>query len=384
MVGAFPEARLVVGAVDRRVLAAPVPLPSLMVDDVVARVCPRLHRPVEHPRLVVVEEEVRLADDVLRLHPPVAVAVEMAVAIRFVDHRTVGKTTLESGMGDAARHSQRLREQALVAKHLCCLEQEPRRLDVVTVGDDVVGARPVVEEEESEMASLARRDDAVDEESLERLRSLEQVGVAPHAKQVGVRLDDVQVGVHRLRHVGVLGAQAHVLQRVPEAVQSLGVATVNAVAAVRLDVAEKAHGIVQRLGVARSPRILAESIDGKAQRIELLLGVERSAVGCYRPEHASVLMVVEAVDDLALGACSHLQVRLVAQHAVGGREGPEDARIEDGSLGSVGVQLVVSVATAMEAAARIHHVFDPIWQYVAGQALPHLTDELLLCHKALD
>lgn len=100
-------------------------------------------------------------------------------------------------------------QQCFVTQHQGGFVKKPGRFNVVSVGDDAVWALPVVIEEELQMRCL-RVQYAVDEQADEVVQATLQVIVLPYPEQIGVRLQDVQMGIHGLSLVGILVAEAHV------------------------------------------------------------------------------------------------------------------------------------------------------------------------------
>ena len=123
-----------------------------------------------------------------------------------------------------------LPEQVGVIYHLGRLEQQPRSLDVMAVALYVAPhLLPVIVKEEREMACdgmlyavekyaqqsagsllhYSRVEDVV-ELGREHTTALARLALLECAQQVGISLDDVEMGVHGLGGIGVLVAQTHV------------------------------------------------------------------------------------------------------------------------------------------------------------------------------
>ncbi len=179
------------------------------------------------------------------------------------------------------------------------------------------------------------------------------------------------MGVHRLLLVCVLVREAHIGDFLPVAGEGLDVASAVglAVACPRLQVAEKPFGDFKGLLGGCSPAILAQSVDGEADGVRLLLGVERSPGGIDRPVDTPHLPVEEMVAQVLICAGGGCEILRVANDAVCGRECPEQAAIEYRPLGGIIVGGVIAVDTAEESAARIGHAVGPERQYVACQVL---------------
>ena len=100
-----------------------------------------------------------------------------------------------------------------------------------------------------------------------------QVIVFPYPEQVGVRLKNVQMGIHGLAFVGILVAETHIIQFFPFSGQCFEISVFLSVKAVRLNVVKQTDGVFQRFVVSRSTMVFTESVDGKPNGIDLLLGV---------------------------------------------------------------------------------------------------------------
>lgn len=127
VVGAFPESRLVVVAVDGAVGAsAPVPFAVFVVDDVVEDVLPCGVCAVECLLVTEMLPEVEPSDDALCLHPPVSVVVAAAgVEVGLVDHGAVGLQALGGSVCHLLYDGLHLPQEVLVAEHEGCLVEEP-------------------------------------------------------------------------------------------------------------------------------------------------------------------------------------------------------------------------------------------------------------------
>ena len=245
----------------------------------------------------------------------------------------------------------------------------------MSVGYYVAVGAPVVVKEEVKVVRLFVEYFAG--EQVEHVPQLPlQPFVLPHAVEVGVRLENVQMGVHRLARVLVLVAKAHVLNGFPLARKGLDVAIPVAVEAVFFNRFKQFYSVVESLAVASGSRVFAQSIDGEALRVDLFLRVERLAVGRKRPVHASEVIIIKLVYDVTLGARGRLQVFGLAQQAVSRRESPQYAGVENSPLGRVGVQFVVAVYASVEAALHVVcHLFHPERQYAGRQFMLHFRAE---------
>ena len=135
-----------------------------------------------------------------------------------------------------------------------------------------------------------------------------------------------------------------------------------------LDAVKQLDGIIQRLLVAGSSGIFAQAIDHEPDGVELLLGIFGIAQIVHRPVGAAELVVVEILNNVVLDECCRHQVLRIAQHAVGSREGPQDAGREDAALVGVFDELALTGHLAVETAVLVvYHIGQPKVQDVVFQ-----------------
>ena len=348
--------------------------------------------------------------DSLCLHPPVEVGVAA-----LVDHGAVGQQS------PLARHSHllhdgfQLMQHIGIAQHQRSLVQQPGAFDVVAVALRGAHARPVHLEEEVEVVG-GGVEDALGEEGEQapdgtryhghgsgihagggrnsgsginaggRNSGSSSAAFLQRAQEVGVRLNDVKVGVLALGVVLVLVGEPHVTDGLPVARASLDVASVDGIPGVALDVLEEVEGDLQRLVVARGSRVLREPVYGETDGVELLLRVQRTSQVVHGPVNATLLAVEEMAEEVVLGARGSLETALaqvltpgvlLGQHAAGCRERPEDAGIQDSTFLGLGMQRTVAVhATVPAAMLVVLHLVQPERQYVLRQALQCLGAQL--------
>ena len=225
MIGTFPEAGLVVDGVERAVgMAAPMPLATLPVDKVGLDILPTLDGTLPRGFVAEMLVDVDPAHDVLGLYPPVQVVVLTAgVEVGLVDHGAVGVESFRRRLGHHPHDRLHFGQHVAVVKDQRGLVQEPRTLDVVAVALQLPGsARPVHIEKQVEVVGVGvqdaigkdvdevaqgahyadnifrRRGDGNGENGADggdvvaRIASLK---LKEAAIEVGVRLDDVQMGV---------------------------------------------------------------------------------------------------------------------------------------------------------------------------------------------
>ena len=97
--------------------------------------------------------------------------------------------------------------------------------------------------------------------------------VLPYTVQIGIGLQDMQVGVHGLTFVLIFIAKTHIGNLSPLAGKSLTIAILHRVEAMLFDILEQADGIFQSLSITRGTMIFAQPVDGKADGIDLLLRI---------------------------------------------------------------------------------------------------------------
>ena len=182
----------------------------------------------------------------------------------------------------------------------------------------------------------------------------------------------MQVGIHRLAFVRILGAQPHVGDLRPVAAQSLPIAAEASVVRILLDGLEEVLRTLQGALVARSAAVFAHAVDGKALAVDLFLRIERVPCGIDRPVDSAVSGIHEAALDILLGPTGHLQAGGITRYAVRRRKGPQQAHVEHRSPRSVAMQLPVSGNPAVEAAPVGIGRSHPERQDVPRQFLSHL------------
>ena len=135
---------------------------------------------------------------------------------------------------------------------------------------------PVVVEEQLEVAVFAEH--PVFEDFDQTAELLLQKRVLPYAVKACIGLQDVEVCVHGLAFIGILVAEAHVLDLFPCAGECLEITVLLSVEAVVFDRAEELYSIFERFGVAGRAVEFRQSVDGECDRVDLLLCVERGTV----------------------------------------------------------------------------------------------------------
>ena len=132
--------------------------------------------------------------------------------------------------------------------------------------------------------------------------------VGPDAKQVGIGLQNMKMGVHRLFFIGVLIAQPHIPDQSPVPGRRLFVTVVYGVIGMVLDHPKKPYGLSERPLVPRSPGILAQAVYGESEGIELFFRVRRLTCSVYRPVNPAVGRIEEFVEQVVPGGCRRREV----------------------------------------------------------------------------
>ena len=205
MIRTFPEARLVVLSVYVAFgVATPEPLAAVVVYQVFFNVSPASVSLFEGFLVAKMLIKVSKANHRLGLNPPVAVYVDIArIEVSLVNHASVGVQALLAGFGYHLHNILNLSKKLLVAKHQSRLVHQPRALYVVSVTlECACTSRPVLVKEEVEMVRIGVQN-LVGKDVNEVAERFFKTLVLPDAIKVGIRLDDVQMRVLRLRIVGI-------------------------------------------------------------------------------------------------------------------------------------------------------------------------------------
>ena len=129
----------------------------------------------------------------------------------------------------------------------------------------------------------------------------------------------------------------------------------------------------QYLGVVRSVVILGQRVDGKGLPINALLGVDGPSLEIDHPVIAAKLAVPEEANEILIGAASGGEIHRVAINVEGLREGPQNARIQDKSLGGARIdRQVIGNLAAKTVKLVVDGVLEPKGQDVREQLRFHL------------
>ena len=125
------------------------------------------------------------------------------------------------------------------------------------------------------------------------------------------------MGVHGLALILVLGAEAHVGHLSPLAGEGFAITVLPGVEAMCLDALEETNRINQGFFITGGTMVFAQSVDGKAEGINLLLRIEGLPFAVERPVDATEFVVVETVDEVTLGTRGGSEVFFLLQEAIG-------------------------------------------------------------------
>ena len=316
-------------------------------------------------------------DDGLRLLPPFFVGIEVAVGRTLIVHATVRRVValLEDGRSDAKGGVPRSLAERAPTHRAGRLDEKPAGLDVVPEGYHRRPRLPIRREEAADVCP-GGTDDGVLKERDERLETGSHMRVRPHRVKRGVRLEQMKMHVHALPLIRVLFAQTYVAEQGPLAGERLLVAAVLAIVRMCLDEAEERDGRLEAACVAGRAKVLGERIDGEALRVHMLAGLNGLSAGIQHPEHAAMHRVDEMAREVRRGSIRHLAIAGIAELAIRRREGPQEARMQDGALRRVLMPLTISCDQAHHATvALVGSLLHPKSEDPARQLFFHLRAE---------
>ena len=176
----------------------------------------------------------------------------------------------------------------------------------------------------------------------------------------------MQMGVHCLTFVLVFIAKTHIGNLSPFSGKSLAIAILHRIKAILLDILKQTNGIFQSLGITRGTMIFAQTIDGKADSIDLFLCIQWVTFIIERPVNAAELPVIEMIYHIAFGTHCRRQVFFFLQQTVGCRESPENTGIQYSTFFCFRHQDSGSRDTAIKATVRlVCHLVQPKRKNVA-------------------
>ena len=240
-----------------------------------------------------------VADDGLGEDPPLAGKVQGAVFQLLVDHRTVAAEAFVAGLAHQGGRRPHAVHGLDVMDGRRALEGEPGGLDVVPVGDGAGDDGPVAPEIQLQVAVRAHH--LVADDGQQVLDRFAEGLVRPHLVEVCIGFQEVQVRVHRLVGIDVVGAEGHVLERGEVAREGFDVTAVLRILEAGFHDLEQVDGVLEDLVVAGGLEQLAEAVDGESLRVQLLLGLQALAGGVHAPVHAAVPVVAEMLQEVIPG-----------------------------------------------------------------------------------
>jgi len=187
----------------------------------------------------------------------------------------------------------------------------------------------------------------------------------------------MQMGVHCLTFVLVFIAKTHIGNLSPFPGKSLAIAILHRIKAILLDILKQTNGIFQSLGITRGTMIFAQTIDGKADSIDLFLCIQWVTFIIERPVNAAELPVIEMIYHIAFGTHCRRQVFFFLQQTVGCRESPQDAAAKDCTPPGVGYQFARSGHAAEKSSSRVNHLPRPEREDIIAELFGELALELL-------
>ena len=352
MVGTFPEAGLGGVLVGRTVgMDGPEPFAVVPVHEVVADVGPGGKGAVRGLKVSVILPQPEVADDGFGEDPPLAGKVQGAVFQFLVNHRSVAAEAFVAGFAhQGGRRPHAVHGIDVVDDHRA-LEGEPGRFDVVPIGHTARQDGPVTLEIEPQVAVRAHH--LVTDDRQQVLDCFPEGLVGPNLIKVRISLEQVQVRVHRLVGIDVVGAEGHVLERGEVARERLDVAAVRRILETGFHNLEQVDGVLQDFVVVARLVQFTETVDGESLRVQLFLGLQPLAGGVHAPIHAAVPVVAEMFQEIIPRMDGRHQVFRLAERPVGGGERPDDAGVQDDPARCAVQNLRGAVGLPVEPAARI-------------------------------
>ena len=244
---------------------APEPFAIVEVHDVVADVGPGGKGPVRSRHVAVVLPQPEVPYHRLGQDPPLAGEVQGAVFELLVDHGAVGPEAFVAGLGHPEGIGAHPVHDVDVPEGHGALQRQPGSLDVVSIGNTARQDGPVPAEIQLQVAVRGHHLRADDVQQV--LHRLAQVLVRPHLVQVRIGLQDVEVRVHGLVGIDVMGAEGHVRERGEIARKRLRIATELLIPEPGLDNPVQGDSRVQILLLGTDPIQFAEAVDGEPLRI---------------------------------------------------------------------------------------------------------------------
>ena len=303
-----------------------------------------------------------IADDRFGLHPPLAGFIDRAVGLALIQHRSVGLDPFVTGTAQGKGERPDPAYHVEIARGEGTFQQQPGGLDVVAVGNGTRQDRPVPPEIELQVPVRAHHLLADEVKQLHQ-RGLEP-GIGPDPIEIGIGLQDMEMRIHGLVGIDIVGREGHVFQGREIPGKRLDVAAAEPVGEMGLHRFEKCDsGLQHRLVMAHLIQF-AEPVDGKALGIELLFAVEGDSVGRNAPVHTAVIRIAEIRQEPILGRRGGLQVFRFPESPVSGGKGPDDTGIEDHAPRRIRRDPAIGRNFAVEAAPGIPQFQPPVQDIV--------------------
>ena len=262
---------------------------------------------------------------------------------------------------------------------------------------------PPLVEERAQVPGAAV-DDALAEQVDQLAQAGRDAGIGPGAVKRGVRLQHVEVGVHRLGGQHVAVGEAELLRRRPVGGARLEVAAVRLVVSVPLEQLVHPPRRRQAAGVGRRQVVLRQRVDRERLPVHLLVPREWPSVGIHEPHVPAVHAVAEVLFEIRVRAPRQVEVpRSLSEKRGGPRYGrrgamcirpreppaeggerPQQPGVEHQPLGRAGAHGAAVVHLADEAAPLpVEAALPPERQQVAAQLVLDRLSQRRRVHRAL-
>ncbi|MNI77086.1 hypothetical protein D3C73_1333560 [compost metagenome] len=139
----------------------------------------------------------------------------MTAAVRFIPDTAVFRNALrQHSFSHRDGYLAHTLQQCFISKHLCSFNQQPAAFDVVAIRDALRFHMPLFVQEQVEMLAVCI--DNMVQHGFDQLRQLAlQLLRFPDPVQAGVAFQNMQMGIHRLLLVHILGTETQVLRHLP-------------------------------------------------------------------------------------------------------------------------------------------------------------------------
>ena len=126
----------------------------------------------------------------------------------------------------------------------------------------------------------------------------------------------MQVCIHCLLLILVLITQTHIFYRTPVARQSFQIAVLFCIKTIFFNYLKQPASIIQGFRISRRTRVLTQPVNGKANGINLLLGIKWIPFTIQFPINTPKLCVIEMINQITFGTCSRFQILLFMKQTV--------------------------------------------------------------------